>query len=437
MKKIFFALFSAATIVTSCFNGSYAQSPDGIVAVVGREIILKSDVDEQELMFKMQYPEAKRDPQVRKRLVENMIDQKILLTKAKIDSVSVDEKAIDEMATAKYNTLRAGFPSVGDMELRFSRPLNRLKQDIREDIRNQQMVESIRRKRFRDVTVTNEEVMDFYARQKDLLQPVPEEVSVSQLIKYPDFSLSARNEALEKINAVQAKLKAGADFASLAREYSDDPGSNSLGGDLGFVQKGELVSSFEAAAYALKPGQVSDVVESRFGYHLIQLLEKEGTSIHVRHILAIFDRSRTDESKTVELLRSLRADVLAGKTTFAAIAEKYSDDPVSSKMGGAIKAASGSQFIELSSLRPELQKIIGQIHTIGGISQPEKIVPAKSEPFFALFQLNAREAAHRMTPERDYTRIEELATDSKRQEMFKAWIDSLKKEVMVQVMSDI
>jgi peptidyl-prolyl cis-trans isomerase SurA len=439
MKKVFLAFLSAATIVTSCFNSTHAAgNPDGIVAVVGKEIILKSDVDEQQLLFVMQFPESKHEPQLRKRLVDNMIDQKILLTKAKIDSVTVDEKSIDDMAATKYNTLRAGFPSVSDMEARFSRPVSRLKQDIRDDIRNQQMIDALRRKRFRDVTVTYEEVMDFYRKEKDRLPQVPEEVSIAQIIKYPEFSDTARQEALEKIKSVQAKLKGGADFAALAREYSEDPGSRSLGGDLGFVQKGELVSSFETAAFALKPGQVSDVVESRFGYHIIQLLEKEGASIHVRHILAVFDRSRTDEPKTMALLGTIRADILAGRTTFAAMAEKYSDDPLSAKLGGVIKSsASGRTLIEVASLKPELQQIISGMKSVGDMSQPQRIQPPKGEPFFALFLLNSRHPAHNMTPERDFARLEELTADGKRQKLFTAWIEALKKEVMVQVMSDI
>jgi peptidyl-prolyl cis-trans isomerase SurA len=439
MKKVFLSFLSAATLVTTCISGTYAaESLDGIVAVVGREIILKSDVNEQELMFRLQFPNAKNDPQVRKRLVESMIDQKILLTKAKIDSVTVDEKSIDDMAAAKYNSLRAGFPSVSDMETRFSRPINRLKQDIRDDIRNQQLVDALKRKRFRDVNVTYEEVMDFYRTEKDRLPQVPEEVSISQIIKYPEFSSSARQEALEKIKAVQEKLKGGANFAALAREYSEDPGSRSLGGDLGFVQKGELVPTFEAVAFSLKPGQVSDVVESRFGYHIIQLLEKEGSSVHVRHILAIFDRSRTDEPKTMELLRFIRSDILSGKTTFAAMAEKYSEDPMTAKFGGVVKSsASGTTLIDVSSMKPELQQIISGMKSAGDVSQPQRIQPPQSEPFFALFRLNTREAAHRLTPEHDFVRLEELAADGKRQKLFNAWIDALKKEVMVQVMSDI
>jgi len=438
MKKVLFALLVALMTAMSGFaDASASTGPDRIVAIVGREIILDSDINEQELMLRLQFPESKSDPQLRKKILENMVNQKIILTKAKIDTVHVDEKSVDEQATARYNTLRADFPSATEMEARFGLPVNRLKQHIRDDIKDQQLVSEFRRKHFRDVTVSYEETMAFYKQEKENLAEVPEQVSVSQIIKLPVVSEGEKRTALDKIMAVQQKLRAGGDFAGLAREYSDDPGSRESGGDLGLTRKGELVPSFEKAANALKPGQISEIVESRFGFHIIQLIEKDGDRIHTRHILAVFDRSKTDASATVSLLNSIRADILAGKATFAAMAEKYSDDPASAMNGGLIKSASGSQDIEVASLKPDLQKIIGELKNKGEVSQPEKIQSAKGVPFYALFMLNSRQTAHPLTPERDFTKLEELALNKKSEKLFKEWIESLKKEVVVQVMSDI
>jgi peptidyl-prolyl cis-trans isomerase SurA len=438
MKKVLFALLAALMFaMNGAAAASAATSLDRIVAVVGREIILDSDINEQELMLRLQYPDAKSDPQLRKKILDNMINQKILLTKAKIDTVKVDEKSVDDQAAARYSSLRAGFPSVGAMESRFGLPVNRLKQHIRDDIKEQQMIDAFRRKNFREVNVSYEETMAFYNQEKDKLPESPETVSVSQIIKMPLVPEAEKQAALEKIKAVQQKLAAGGDFAALAREYSDDPGSREKGGELGYTVKGELVPSYEKTAYGLKPGQISGIVESRFGYHIIQLIDKDGDRIHTRHILAMFDRSKTDIPATLGLLKSIREDILSGKATFAAMAEKYSDDSASAANGGVIASASGSPNIEVGSLRPDLQKIIGDLKNKGGISQPEKIESEKSAPFYALFMLNSREPAHRLTLEHDFTRIEELAINRKSQERFNAWIESLKKQVMVQVMSDI
>ncbi|UWX57615.1 peptidylprolyl isomerase [Chlorobaculum sp. MV4-Y] len=438
MKKVLFAVLAALMIVMNGFADAAASTGlDRIVAIVGNEIILASDVNEQELMLRLQYPDAKNDPQLRKKILENMVTQKIILTKAKIDTVKVDEKSVEEQAAVRYNSLRAGFPSVQAMESRFGLPVNRLKQNIRDDIRDQQMIEAFRRKHFREVKVSYDETMAFYNQEKGKLPEAPETVSVSQIIKMPVVSEAAKQAALDKIKAVQQQLEAGGSFATLAREYSDDPGSREKGGDLGFTRKGELVQSFEDAASALKPGQISGIVETRFGYHIIQLIEKNGNRIHARHILALFDQSKTDIPATIALLKSIREDILFGKATFAEMAKKYSDDPVSATNGGLITSGSGSPDIEVPSLRPDLQKIIAGLKNKGAISQPEKIEPEKGAPFYALFMLNSREPAHVLTPEHDFARIEELAMNRKSQELFNAWIEKLKKEVVVQVMSDI
>jgi peptidyl-prolyl cis-trans isomerase SurA len=438
MKKVLFAVIAALMIAMNGFADAAASTGlDRIVAIVGNEIILASDVNEQELMLRLQYPDARNDSQLRKRILDNMINQKILLAKARIDTVKVDEKSVDDKASARYNSLRVGFPSVSAMESRFGMPVNRLKQRIRDDIRDQQMIDEFRRKHFREVNVSYDETMAFYNQEKAKLSEVPETVSVSQIIKMPVVSEAARQASLDKIKSVQQQLEAGGDFATLAREYSDDPGSREKGGDLGFTRKGELVPSFENTAYALKPGQISGIVESRFGYHIIQLIEKNGDRIHTRHILALFDRSKTDIPATITLLKSIREDILSGKATFAEMAEKYSDDPTSATNGGLITSGSESPDIEVPSLRPDLQKIIAGLKNKGDISQPEKIDPEKGAPFYALFMLNSREPAHALTPEHDFARIEELAMNRKSQELFNAWIEKLKKEVMVQVMSDI
>lgn len=439
MKKTVFAFFAVLIVALAGLSDAIASSaPDKIVAIVGREIILKSQINEQELMYHLQYRESKNDPGLRQKILKNMIDQKILLTKARIDSISVDEQGIDKMAAAKYNALRSQFPSVNAMEERFSLPVNRLKQDIRDDIRNQQMVDALRRKHFHDVTVSYDEVMAFYGKERNNLPKVPEMVSVSQLIRYPEIADSEKQRAMGKIQAISQQLQNGADFATLARETSDDPGSRELGGDLGFVHKGELVPSFEEAAYALKPGQISGVVESRFGYHLIQLIDKEDQSIHVRHILAAFDRNKTDLPKTVRMLEAIRADILAGKASFAEMAEKYSEDPASKGTGGqVISSATGEPFLVFDSLRPDLQKIVGGLKHAGDISQPMKIEPERGPFFYALFRLDERLPAHQLSPERDFTRLEEMAANQKRQEQFEAWIEKLKKEVVVRVTSDV
>jgi peptidyl-prolyl cis-trans isomerase SurA len=361
-----------------------------------------------------------------------------MLTKAKIDSVDIDENSLDGITEERLNMLRSRFASAAEMESRFGKPVSKIRQDIRTEVRNQQMIEMLRRKTLKDVSISYDETIEFYKASQNRMPQIPESVAVSQILMYPKVSEAARNEAIEKVRDLQRRLKSGEDFAALARTYSSDPGTAPLGGDLGYVQRGELIQSFEDAAFALKPGQISDVVETRFGFHLIQLLDKEDNSVHVRHILVTFDRSRIDPAETEAKLRSIRADILSRKASFADMARKYSDDPASSKLGGVIQSASSAKTLFApASLRPELQKIITTLIKPGDISQPVRLDPPKGgEPFYAIFQLNARIPAHRLNPEQDYVKLEELALEFKKQQKYNAWIQSLKKEVRIKI-SDI
>jgi len=247
----------------------------------------------------------------------------------------------------------------------------------------------------------------------------------------------SRAHSLTMIQQIKSELKAGADFAELARKYSQDPGSSRAGGDLGYVQKGQLIKSFEDAANELKEGQISDIVETRYGFHLIQMLNKDVTSIHVRHILIGFDRSKVDYAGVIRQLNAVRTDVLGGKATFADMAKKYSDDQMSAKLGGAISTSGSSSLIfSPTTLRPQLQAIIKTLKKNGDISEPQKIDPPQGDSFYAIFMLNERVPAHRLNPEKDYTLLAEMALEDKNRRRFNEWVQMLRKEVFVRV-SDV
>ena len=412
-----------------------AEVADRVVAVVGRDMILQSDIDSRVLMARMQYPAAAKDAGLSRSILDGLIDQKLILAKAKIDSVMVDEPQVESMTNDRFRQLSARFASKEEMQSRLGKPAAAIREELRQDLRNQQLIETLRRKKSAGQVVSYDEVMAFYKANRQSIPEISELVSVSQIIKYPPISAESRAHALSLIKQVQKELRAGADFAELARKYSQDPGSAKTGGDLGYIQKGQLVPSFEDAAYALKEGGVSDVVETRFGFHLIQLLNKEPSEIHVRHILVGFENSKADYSGITQQLKALRSDLVSGKVTFADMAKQYSDDPVSAKLGGGI-GTSKQQHLPLSTLRPQLQQIIATLKTPGAVSEPVKIDPPQGESFCAIFQLNDRVAAHSLDPEKDYALLEEQALDYKNRKNFAEWVEKLRKEVYVRI-SDI
>ncbi len=438
MKNILRKAALLLVVGTSFLQSSaIADVADRIVAVVGNEVIFKSEIETRELIARMQYPEMAKNKGLSRSILDGLIDQKIILSKAKIDSVSIDENAIVSAASERFRDLSSKFVSKADMESRLGKSSAGILEGIRQELRNQQLVDTLRRKKSAGVTVSYDEVMAFYKDNKDQIPQIPEEVAVSQILRYPSVSEENRVQSLATIERIQTELKRGADFAALATQYSQDPGSAKVGGDLGVVPKGQLIPSFEDAAYALKEGQISNIVETRYGYHLIQLLSKELNSIHVRHILIAFDRKAGDFSGVIQQLNAIRSDVLSGKKTFTEMAKKYSEDPASASLGGQIILLGSSKpLFSPVALRPQLQQIIATLKKSGDISEPQKIEPQQGEPFCAIFMLNERIAAHALYPEKEYTYLAELALENKNQQIFSQWVQQLRKEIYVRT-SDI
>jgi len=433
MKKILRKAALLLLVGSSSLQASaFAEVADRIVAVVGNEVIFKSEIDTRELMLRLQYPQLAQEKGLSRTVLDGLIDQKIILAKAQIDSVAIDENAVTSQSIERFRELSTRFASKAEMESRLGKSSAGILEGIRQELRNQQMLDTLRRKKSAGVTVTYNEVMAYYAVNREKIPQLPEEVSLSQILKYPPVSEENRAKSQATIERIRTELKGGADFAVLAKQYSQDPGSAQNGGDLGFVPKGQLIPSFETAAYALNEGQISDIVETRYGYHIIQLLSKELNSVHVRHILIVFDRKEADFAGAIRQLEALRSDALSGKESFAALAKKYSDDPASAAIGGQVFLGSSTKSLFApSALRPQLQQIIATLKRSGEISEPQKIDPQQGEPFYAIFRLNDRREAHALDPEKDYTYLEELALNNKTQQIFAQWVQQLRKEVYV------
>ena len=439
MKKGVFRILVALGFL--CFAGVpvlRAATVDRIVAIVGNEIVLQSEIEQQAVMTELQYPEMAKAKDLRGRILDNLVMQKIVLTKARLDSVNVNESDIDKQTDERLMFLRSRFPSIEEMEKTFSKSYAMIEKEIKDDIRNQQLIDNLRRQKMSGVTVSYDEVEEFYRQHRDELPSIPESVQISQIIMYPQVTPENKAKARSLIEDVQQRLLEGADFDEMARRYSQDPGSAEVGGDLGYSKRGEFVKPYEEAAFSLKEGEISAIVESRFGYHIIQLLEKDGDRVHTRHILVVFDRSTLDRDAAKEKLEEIRSDVLAGKATFAGMASTYSEDPLSSLNGGMIQQAGGEGLFPSASLKEPLKSVVAKLDEPGEISKPMLINAPEGEPFYALFRLDKRILSHAMGLSTDYARLEKLAIDEKQKAMFTTWIEGLKKEVYVNILgSDI
>lgn len=410
-----------------------AQMLDGVVAVVGDEIILKSEIDEQLKFVAYQNripPDDERLPAMWRQILEEAINLKVLFTKAKIDSVNVPNEEVDAQVERRMDFIRQRLGNDDAISEYFGKSISQLRADMREEIRAGLMVEQLRRKKFGNLSISNEEVVRFYETYKDSLPEIPAEFEAAFIAIRPKVDSLAKKPAYEKILEIQRKLKEGADFAEMARLYSED-GSAAQGGDLGFAKRGEFVKPFEEAAFALREGQISKIVETIFGYHLIQLVERRGESIRARHILVKFDRSKLNDAEAIAQLNAIRERVQTGKSSFGLEARLFSEDEESAQNGGdIISPQTGSNRVAFDEIKgdPDLKRLLETMN-VGEISSPQRYQISGGEYAYRIVWLKYRADAHKMNLKQDYARIRNLALQKRQNELYQAWLAELRKQV--------
>ncbi len=425
-RLVFLALFL-------CALPTKAQVLDGVVAVVGDEVVLKSEIDEQLKFVAYQNripPDDERLPMMWRQILEEAINLKVLFTKAKIDSISVPNEEVEAQVERRMDFIKQRIGSDEAITNYFGKSMPQLRADMREEIRASLMVEQLRRKKFGSLSISNEDVIKFYEAYKDSLPELPAEFEAAFIAIRPKVDSAAKKIAYEKIFDIQRKLKEGADFAELAKAYSED-GSAQNGGDLGFAKRGEFVKPFEEAAFALREGQISKIVETIFGYHIIQLLERRGESVHTRHILIKFDRSNLNADDAIAKLNAIRERVQTGKSSFGLEARLYSEDEESAQQGGDIMSPqTGSTRIAFDEIKgdAELKRLLETMN-VGEISEPQRYQISGGEYAYRIVWLKYRANAHKMNLNQDYARIRNLALQKRQGEIYQEWVAELRKQV--------
>lgn len=398
------------------------QVADKIVAVVDNEIILKSDLD-----FRVYYETTQRklnaqDPQIIRAILNQLIEEKLLYAQAELDSVNVTEDQINQRLDYQINLMMQQYGSKDRVEQLYGMPLEKIKRTIRDDIRKMLMADIVRDKKFSGIQVSRLEVEEFFNTYKDSLGVVPERYQIAHIFQNPKTGIRIKQKARELAVKLLDSLKKGGDFATLARQYSNDPGSASQGGDLGFVKRGVFYPEFEAVAFSLAPNQLSGIVESPVGFHIIQLLERRGESIHTRHILIKLKADDEADLKAIEFLNDLRDSVVRGVNTFEFYAKKYSDDKENARFGGELGT------FEKNQLDKSLLDIIFKMKE-NDISFPKRLDIDANTYGYHIVKLIKRTPEHKADLEQDYSEIKRLAEYNKKQKLYTKWMDELREKI--------
>ncbi len=402
------------------------QSVDKVIAVVDNEIILKSELEYQINLLAAQRKIDPKTPALREQVLKMLIDEKLVYAQAGLDSIAVSEDEIGKQIEYQISQLTQQYGSKERIEQMYNMSLEKIKRELRDDVRKNIMIQKMQEKKFGQVESSRREVEDFFAQFKDSLGVIPEKVKLWHIFKNPQTSSALKGKYKATAQAILDSIKAGGDFAEFAKKYSEDPGSAAQGGDLGFVKRGVFYPEFESAAYALKEKQLSEVTESPVGFHIIQLLERRGESIHTRHILIKVKADDESDLNTIEMLTEIRDSIVRKFGTFGELAKKYSDDKETVNLGGQLGA------FYLNQLDKNLLDVVGKLKE-NEISYPKRVNYAGDSYGYHIVWLEKKIPQHKPNIDLDYTELKKLSDEYKKQKLYAAWLEELKSKIFWEI----
>lgn len=407
---------------------------DKVVARVGGEIVLLSDVEEQYAYLQGQ--SVALDENAKCDILETTIAQKMIIHHAKVDSVEVGDDEVDAQLNYRFDNILAQMNGDEDFfKEYYGATVPEMKEKFRDDQKQQILMERMQQSLIAKVDITPKEVLEFYESiPLDSLPYLNSEVEISELIIEPKVNDVERQKALDKITEIRNKIvDQGEVFEDLAKIYSMD-GSAANGGDLGFAKRGSYVADFEAAAYSLVKDELSEVVESEFGFHIIKLVERRGNRIHVKHILIkpeiTYEDLELAKTKLTDIIAEIRRDSLE----FGDGVRRYSlEASPSYSNGGRMKnQQNGTTFFETGDLPPDVYFAIDTLE-IEEITDPIEYNTPSGETLYRTIKLTSRSNPHRASLDQDYDRIKQIAKESKKNVYMAEWIESKYSKTYIEV----
>ncbi|WP_044173823.1 peptidylprolyl isomerase [Flectobacillus major] len=434
MKKKLY-LLSIMMLFTVGVQSLKAQNPlviDKIIAKVDNHYILKSELEAQ---YQQYLQSGQANTPTRCQLLESLIIGKVMLAKAEIDSVLVEDKRVESELSARMEQMEQQFGSTKNIVEAYGKTIASLKDELRSAIKEQLTTRKMQDKITGDVKITPKEVRKFFESiPKDSLPYLPSEVAVGHIVRLAKVTRAQKDELLKRLLDFKKRVENGEDFAELAKIHSEDLGSGKRGGDLGFAKRGQMVAPFEAAALKLKPNQISDVVESEFGFHLIQLLEVRGQEYHARHILLRPDYQRLDLTEPTHFLDSIRVLVQRDSLKFEKAAKLHSEDKATQDAGGMLLDPN-TRALKMpldGTMESGLYFTLDSM-TVGTLSKP---IPYRTEDGRTAVRLlfyKAKYPPHFANMEDDFQKLAMIALSRKRNNAIEEWFSKAKEDVFIYV----
>ncbi|MEO9872467.1 peptidylprolyl isomerase [Ekhidna sp.] len=430
--RLRFIVISTAILLS--FSGLAQDSEvaiDKIIAKVDDYIILKSELERSYLDF-LSRGEA-RGSNAKCNILQQLVVNKMLMAQSEIDSIFVDDSEVNLSLDRRMSVMAQQFGGESEIERAYGKSITQIRAEIFDNIKEQLTIQRMQSELTSGMKVTPSEVKKFFKNiPQDSLPYFSTEVSVAQIVKEPKPGKSQKDKVRNLMLDIRERLERGESFAALAKQYSQDPGSAARGGELGFYSRGELAPEYEAASLSMSPGEISMPVETQFGYHVIQLLEKRGNTYKTKHILISPQPNQEDYKRAENYIDSIRTLITLDSITFQSAAKEHSDDQQTSSAGGYFQDETGALRIPAEQLDPNIFFTIDTMK-IGNITKPLRFQKEDGSYAFRIIYYNNKIAPHQANLNDDYQKIAAASLAQKRNLKISNWFDKARGNVFIEV----
>lgn len=434
MKLFFYIAFTFSIF----FAIAQPKNVDKTIAVVGKYIILRSDLERELKTQKAENIEI--TDSVRCAMLEELLYQKLLLAQADKDSVRVKDEQVDAELDRRMNIFLQQIGSEEKFEAYYGKTVKQYKDELRDDVRELLVAQQMQSKIVGDIKVSPNDIRAYFNFiPEDSLPTVNTEVEICQLVKKPVVSETAKQTARTKLEGYRQRVLNGESMSVIATLYTEDPGSAKTGGRYENISRGMFMPQFEAVAFRLKPGEVSEIFETSYGYHFVQLIARKGELVDVRHILVTARVSQDDIAAAKLKLDSIYKDIIAEKIKFCDAVAKFTDDKeTKNNCGVMVNNAAGSnrfEVDELGNIDPNLIFMLDKMK-VGEVSKPLVQASPDGKQSFRLIYLKNRTEPHKVNLKDDYQRLQNMTQAHQQKSVVDAWMNRKLKNLYVRIDAD-
>lgn len=405
---------------------------DEVVAVVGDRIILESDVEKQAIQYKEQGYYSGGN--IKCEIIEEQLYQKMLLNQAEIDSIEVNSSQIESEMQRRIQYFISQLGSEEKLEEFYGKSIVEIKEEFRPIIKDQIKSQRMQSELTKDIDITPTDVRKFYNDiPEDSLPLINTTYQLQQIVRYPKIDEVDVLKVKERLQKFKKRIEGGERFATLAALYSEDKNTAARGGKLGYVGRGDLVPEFAAVAFKLQKGQISRIVKTEYGYHIIQMIDRKGEKINCRHILLKPEVKPEEKAKTRRFLDSVRNQIINDTLEWKEAARMYSDDEDTRTNGGLmVNYEDGSSRFEKSQIKSSIAYAIKNLEE-GDISKPFEAKDDKQKTVYKIVRIKSMKEAHTANLIDDYQDIQEMALRKKKEKFVEDWIKRKKESTYIRI----